>query len=289
MGCFNATCAISGGAIFYKERVPLLFATSVPDEGSHPDIFYGNYYENVSHAHVTGVYNDYGAFEDVEGYAADAMLEHIKERLVEMEQGENPYHDFPVKRDELTWDKLMEANHAHRLYVTGAWSKGQRRRLSLLPVRPEVWKVIQKRQHLAYWSEDHGQSPATVEACLREMESLCQDMFGAGPDAKLFLRSRLMAFSKTRIFEALFRTGSSRSQAVGDAHLCLPTMVKELDELRPWIEHFMEGARVHWWMSKTQTNWTVPRQVGQDDTEETLNEKIAILTSARNAIKKHWE
>jgi hypothetical protein len=62
-------------------------------------------------------YNDYGAGERSSGVGLPLIIDGLKERLIEQEQGENQYHDIPVKRDTFDEDKYWEAIHERRLKV----------------------------------------------------------------------------------------------------------------------------------------------------------------------------
>jgi hypothetical protein len=64
-------------------------------------------------------YNDYGAGERSSGVGLPLIIDALKERLVEVEQGENQYHDIPVKREDFDEDKYWSAIHEQRLKVLG--------------------------------------------------------------------------------------------------------------------------------------------------------------------------
>jgi hypothetical protein len=62
-------------------------------------------------------YNDYGGGENVKGVALDFLMNGIKERLHEMDVGENEYHDIAVKKNAFGIDLFFEAAHERRLFV----------------------------------------------------------------------------------------------------------------------------------------------------------------------------
>lgn len=101
MGCWNQTCAITGNAIYYGDEVVTMWLL----DGS-PLPF-----------HIRGEYNDYGAIEKEHGPMLEEAMAFFKEYLYEMEEGENKYHDIPVKKDALDFELLMVADLKNRLFL----------------------------------------------------------------------------------------------------------------------------------------------------------------------------
>jgi hypothetical protein len=62
-------------------------------------------------------YDDYGAGERSSGIGLPLIINGLREHLVEMEQGENLYHDIPVNRDSFDEAKYWEAVHENRLKI----------------------------------------------------------------------------------------------------------------------------------------------------------------------------
>jgi len=65
------------------------------------------------------VYDDYGGGEDSSGPALDYIMNMIKKDLVEMEVGENQYHDIAVMKEGFGPEKFFEAVHEDRLSIQG--------------------------------------------------------------------------------------------------------------------------------------------------------------------------
>ena len=101
MGCWNQTCAITGNAIYAGDEVVTMWLL----DGS-PLPF-----------HVRGEYDDYGAVENEHGPMLEEAMAFFKEYLYEMEEGENEYHDIPVKKDALNFGLLMAADQEERLFL----------------------------------------------------------------------------------------------------------------------------------------------------------------------------
>ena len=111
MGCWNGTCGLSGLPIIEGEEMYVF-----PIVESYRDSFcYSTALYRPSVVPFRAKYNDYGAGEDCSGPALELLMSGIRERLVELEVGENQYHDIAVKREGFGVDTFFEACHKKRL------------------------------------------------------------------------------------------------------------------------------------------------------------------------------
>lgn len=114
MGCWNKTCAISNLHITAGQRV----AVFVLGEARYNNNFcYANSYFDPFLLPFYGEYNDYGAVEDCHGIGLNIVIDAIKNDLVELEQGSNPYHDIPASRETFDIEQLFDLDHKERLYI----------------------------------------------------------------------------------------------------------------------------------------------------------------------------
>lgn len=114
MGCWNHTCAITKLPIFHTDPVYvfLLVKQEPNNYRTHPTSFWAPipyYFE--------GEYNDYGGVENCHGPLLPTVLEQVKTVLVEMDEGDNPYHDIEIRKDKFNIESLFEADHTHRLFL----------------------------------------------------------------------------------------------------------------------------------------------------------------------------
>lgn len=111
MGCWNGTCGLSG--------LPIVTGTEMyvfPIFESYRDSFcYASALYRPSVIPFRAEYNDYGAGENCSGPGLELLMDGIRERLVEMDVGENQYHDIPVKREGFDIDQFFEVCHKKRL------------------------------------------------------------------------------------------------------------------------------------------------------------------------------
>jgi len=114
MGCWNGTCGLSGLPIIQGEEIyvfPIVESTS--DSFCYATALY-----QPTIAPFRAIYNDYGAGEECSGPALDLIISSIREKLIELEVGENKCHDIAVKREVFDVDMFFEAVHEKRLRIT---------------------------------------------------------------------------------------------------------------------------------------------------------------------------
>lgn len=111
MGCWNGTCGIS--------NLPIRHGTEIyvfPIEEAYRDSFcYATALYRPSVLPFRAVYDDYGGGEDCSGVGLEVLMNGIKSKLVEVELGENEYHDIAVSKEGFGVDQFFEACHIGRL------------------------------------------------------------------------------------------------------------------------------------------------------------------------------
>jgi len=154
MGCRNGTCAITNLPIFAGEEVVVFFLEEsrfMLDNYCYPIT-----YNTLSPFHFYGEYNDYGAVENTHGEYRDVLINNIRERLVEFEQGKNQYHDIPVKKSELNEETIFEYDHKNRLYLKST-GNAKLLRLTHITIRKSVFdEFLKKYKHEFYINKSSG-------------------------------------------------------------------------------------------------------------------------------------
>lgn len=111
MGCWNGTCGLTNLPIMYGDEMYVF-----PIVESNGDSFcYSTALYRPSVLPFRAEYNDYGAGEKCTGAGLEILIDGIKEKLVEMEVGENQYHDIAVKRNGFDVDTFFDVCHESRL------------------------------------------------------------------------------------------------------------------------------------------------------------------------------
>jgi hypothetical protein len=111
MGCWNGTCGLSGLPIISGEEMYVF-----PIVEAYRDSFcYSTALYRPTVIPFLAVYNDYGGGEECSGIGLEINMNHVSSNLVEMEVGENQYHDIAVKRANFDTDAFFDACHRKRL------------------------------------------------------------------------------------------------------------------------------------------------------------------------------
>lgn len=132
MGCWNKTCGLSN-----------LHITA----GTPTYVFVLEKNRSYDHCYSTSLfsplllpfeadYDDYGGGEDSRGVGLPYIIEGLKDKLVEMEVGENQYHDIAVKKADFGPEKFFEAVHEDRMQIQGY--KGQPTQVYFTMMRKDV-------------------------------------------------------------------------------------------------------------------------------------------------------
>ncbi len=117
MGSWDACCGLSKMPIRCGDEVVDFFIGEVGSFRDSGFICYSNDLWAPITIQTYGEYRDYGEIEPQYGWHTDYVVKAFKECVVELEQGDNQYHDIPVKRDDITYDFIQNAVHEGRLFV----------------------------------------------------------------------------------------------------------------------------------------------------------------------------
>lgn len=81
-------------------------------------------------------YADYGRGDEDTGVALPYIMEGIKDHLIEIELGDNKYHDIEIKKDKFDIELLYEAVHENRLFKHNY--RGRNQTIDLVMVRKDI-------------------------------------------------------------------------------------------------------------------------------------------------------
>lgn len=114
MGSWNKTCGLTNLPIFAGEQT-LVFVLEREHEST--DNCYATHLYRPLLLPFESTYNDYGGGENSGGAAFSVIMNGIRDHLVEIPQGENPYHDIAVTGDQWGEELFFDAVHENRLRV----------------------------------------------------------------------------------------------------------------------------------------------------------------------------
>jgi hypothetical protein len=163
MGCWNGTCGLSGLPIIHGEEMYVF-----PILESYRDSFcYATALYRPSVVPFRAEYNDYGAGENCSGPALEFLIAGIRENLIEMEVGENKYHDIAVKREGFDVDMFFETCHEKRLRMNNPLKSypGQKeyREMFFTMIRKDVVDRLWNEWSFDMWKGSDGDVPEGFE------------------------------------------------------------------------------------------------------------------------------
>lgn len=133
MGCWNKTCGISNLHIIAGDPVYVF----VIEQNPHHDRCYSTAFWRPVMLPFTSVYDDYGGGENSD-QNLDIILAALKERVVEMDVGENQYHDIAVSADNLDHELFFNAVHKGRLKVGNRWAGSGESQVDFVMMRKDI-------------------------------------------------------------------------------------------------------------------------------------------------------
>lgn len=119
MGCWNKTCGLSNLHIKHGDQAYVFLLE--PEKTGDSRCYTTHMFKPLLLPFVTE-YNDYGGGENSSGPAFPFIMDAVKRQLLEMELGDNKYHDIAVKKDAFNEELFFEAVHEGRLYKENRWA-----------------------------------------------------------------------------------------------------------------------------------------------------------------------
>lgn len=292
MGCWNKTCGLSN--LHITAGTPVYVFMLERNEYDN-DRCYSTALWRPTLLPFLSEYNDYGGGEnshDNINYIIDAL----KERVVEMDVGENQYHDIAVKADQMNEDLLFEAIHEGRLKVRGTNTEDVQ--VDFTMIRKDVIDRI-----CDTWVQDHyvGEGKGTIGYGRSYIEYKYQDIVDLLP---AFIDKVMLAdtgFSFYRIFESLdYRNILSRciGVSIGSRYrygtlVRIPDLIQQLviDDKREEVERILKdyllGCFIDSFMNNTRKVWIPGCHEGsqsmEHDAYRVLNNAIAEVLDAEKA------
>lgn len=142
MGCWNKTCGLSNLHIYAGMPVYVFVLSKKSYNPCGTKMMF-----NPCLLPFNSQYNDYGGGEQSNGFVFNLLMNSIKEKLVEVQVGENEYHDIAVTKHSFDETLFFDAIHEDRLRVI---LNSKEESLNFTMIRKDVVDSILKD-----WSSNH--------------------------------------------------------------------------------------------------------------------------------------
>ncbi len=179
MGSWNETCGLTRLPIHSGDPVVLIMLSQVTDSGGADGACYSSHYWKPYALPLRAVYNDYGGIEDVgTEWNQRWILGQTKDSMINLSEGENPYHEPAVSSDALdSLELLMEWIRGDRVLVRGPDRQlGGGHLLGWTMCHAWAW------DHLAQQSEDWRGDVTTLEMNYRRGQERYRSLFKLAQD-----------------------------------------------------------------------------------------------------------
>jgi len=300
VGSWNHTCAITNLPIFAGEEVEVVLLKSNvrQDEYSfcYPDAYYTPFPLTFS-----GKYNDYGSVEDCHGVALETTVNAIQEHLLEMEVGENEYHDIAAKKEGFDVAELFNLDHEGRLFIVNRKNQFDLRegiRVKHIVIRKEVYDGIMAGRTFEKW--DHEKSETIYlkyEDLVEECKQFTEDMdniIGLEPTDILKIYWVMDGvIGDTKVSRMLANRGEGSYGT--DYPIRLVEMLFNLhkedsENYEAMLDNALRLSILRGFIDGGRKSWHVPSGVGSQDQDTDCQELCAKLTlSSSEIVKNFWE
>lgn len=153
MGCWNKTCGLSNLHITHGTPVYVFVLEQDRDSSN----CYSTSLFSPLLLPFESEYNDYGGGENSKGITFDLVMNGIKKQLVEMEIGENKYHDIAVNREGFGEEMFFEAVHENRLFIENRYSLDSNTPVTFTMIRKDiVYNILENRVIEKYVGDGKG-------------------------------------------------------------------------------------------------------------------------------------
>jgi hypothetical protein len=155
MGSWYKTCGLSNMHIRDDDEVMVFVLEKNNDQ---TDRCYSTAFWSPCLLPFYSKYGDYGRGADDSGVTLPYLMAGIKEQLIEMELGDNEYHDIEIKRDKFDIELFYEAVHEGRLFKSD-W-RGDKQMIDFVMIRKDIADDIlanfQREQYVGHGEGDCG-------------------------------------------------------------------------------------------------------------------------------------
>lgn len=313
MGCWNGSCALTGLPVFYNEDVYVMLLVRQPASMDGDKCEPNGFWSPLVY-HFTGKYDDYGKVDECEGKMLPHIVNTLRDNLFEFEQGENKYHDIPVKAEEFNLEKMFEADHEDRLAITSKWKtdgEGENRKLATQQVQHVIIrKEIMDSLLTDYRIDSYRFGEISYDAIVANGKELIADIQAAAenvsddiaemlkdvPEEKRARMIRALLFGDFRNIPK-YHLINMIEHAIRYADLFYPSLdlidvidAGNIEMANEIIHQIAVAIIVNDYMGSARRQWTPMSGAGSQDDSTYAQRFMAQLTiAAADKIDKRWE
>jgi hypothetical protein len=291
MGSWNKTCGLSNLHIHSGTPVYVF----VLERNKTYDPCYSTGLFSPLLVPFESVYDDYGGGEDSSGVALDFVMYGLKKNLVEMEVGENEYHDIEVKKEGFTPEKFFEAVHEDRMQIQGRFSAEPTQVYFTMMRKDVVDTILATREIEDYVGDNKGTIAkwgdskdyirykfADIAASIRPMlERLMKDLEG-DEFGHFHIFDRLHNYRDDFLAARWINGDSHRYSRIVDVRMMAGEALKRgtveaINKIEALLVEYLKGIYIDGFMSSARKSW-IPG--GHEGSQSTSGGALRLLAKA---------
>ena len=276
MGSWNKTCGLSNLHIYSGTPVYVF----VLERNKTYDPCYSTGLFSPLLVPFESVYDDYGGGEDSSGVALDFVMYGLKKSLVEMEVGENEYHDVEVKKEGFTPEKFFEACHEDRMQVQLRYPEPTQVYFTMMR-KDVVDTILETREIEDYVGEGKGTCGygnnyirykfADITATIRPLlERLLKDLEG-DEFGHFHIFDRLHNYRDDFLAARWINGDSHRYSRIVDVRVMAGEALKRgtveaINKIEALLVEYLKGIYIDGFMSSARKSWIPGGHEGSQST-----------------------
>lgn len=296
MGSWNKTCGISNLHINGGEEVVVfaLVKNKEVDSFCYTTPFYAPLmFPFYSH------YNDYGVGENSSGFGMSVVVNATKEFMVEIDEGENRYHEIAVKKEGWDIDKFFEAVRENRLTVRTVRGPAK---VAMVMIKRDIWDYIFNNYTFTHvWFS--GPKKAKYNRRKYKFKNIEKDI-PAVVDYLVELHGKLSGYGS--YLDALGELHNSKNCAAPflmgdtyrharimhiDEHIRVYLKIGDKIGLTEFLTEYVKARFIDYYMSSARKVWIPQGHEGSQNTEHEAHHTLiaAMQESMEKERKKYGE
>lgn len=304
MGCWNKTCGLSNLPIFAGDAT---YVFVLEKNMNNRDRCYSTAFWRPVLLPFVSEYDDYGSGENSSGVGFPILMEVLKNQIIEMEVGDNEYHDIPVNREKFGETMFFEAVRENRLFLRDRYNNGQ------IPVDYVMFRkdfvdyildnnavelyVGQKRSDTNYISVKFDDIVADIDAYLDRIIKEISDLKVKKPGCSPYVLTRSLKLwndiNSTLVDEFILVEAHNISTIFyfGDSFIRMISSEEfSRENVRAFLVDYLKGCYLNYFMESTRKTWNPG---GYEGSQSGINSEYEVLLAAtKNVIeniKKEFE
>jgi hypothetical protein len=293
MGCWNKTCGLSNLHITHGKEAYVFVLEQQRLNDSH--CYATHLYAPLLLPFVTE-YNDYGGGENSSGPGLPFVMAGIKDALLEVEEGDNKYHDIAVKKEAFNEELFFEAVHEGRLYKHNRYAvdEDDHTKIEYVMFRKDIVDhILENRVIEKYTGDGYIKYKFTdiVADILPMLQEITEMVIADGERAQFKILGGLeymFDWKHPNLAAQWLRGDGFRYSRIVDMKFVLSTLFEDgappeeqVLKVKALLTEYLKGVFIDAYMEVTRKSW-IP--AGHEGSQSQDNDEYRLLINAMTIV-----